>query len=241
MDLITPLLVLIPLLLMNKTKSSSISNNTSSIGSIINGKFVPKPQPSFESKLDNILTTLEKELEIKYLRDFFMGVAYVESRFHPSAITYEDLDDKTWANIKKIYKTNKYIVQPKLWFWTAGLTQLFPSTALKTADYSGINNSPLTLFDPLYSIAYSIDLASRLNKSYNANNWFEIRLGWKSLTTLKYKDPNVILGVENRIIDGIEKSGGNSNILYEYLPNNFSKYRSQYGFKKLLKRIQTVA
>lgn len=232
MDPITPLLMLIPLLFM---KSKGVVSTSSG-----EGKFVPKPQPNFKNQLDKILTNLEEELEILYLRDFFMGVGWVESRYFPSAITYESLDAKTWTNIKKLYKTNKYISQKNLWQFTAGLTQLFASTALKTADGKGINNSPLTLFDPHYSIAYSIDLASRLNKSFDANTWFDIRLGWKSLGTLKNKDPDVILGVENRITKGINNSDGDPNILYEYLPNNFDYYRSNYGFKKTLDLIKSL-
>lgn len=231
MDPLTPLLILVPLLLLNsKTKSTSNSS----------GVYKPKPQPNFKNQLDNILTILEPKLEIQYLRDFFMGVSYVESRYYPSSITYENLDEDTWNNIKKLYKTNKYISQKNLWQFTGGLTQLFASTALKTADGKGINNSPLTIFDPHYSIAYSIDLASRLNKYYDAPRWFDIRLGWRSIGALKKKDPDVILGVENRIVNGIEKSSGNPEILYEYLPNNFDKYRSQYGFKKTLDLIKSL-
>jgi len=43
-----------------------------------------------------------------------------------------------------------------------------------------------------------------------------------------------MLEVENRIVKGINNSGGNPEILYKYNPNNFDKYRSEYGFKKLL-------
>jgi hypothetical protein len=233
MDPLTPLLILVPLLLLNsKTKSTTSSSD---------GKYKPKSQPEFKNQLDNILTTLEPKLEIQYLRDFLMGAAYVESRYFPSAITYEKLDNDTWNNIKKLYKTNKYISQKNLWEFTAGLVQLFPSTALKTADGKGINNSPLTVFDPHYNIAYAIDYASRLNKYHDAVRWFDIRLGWASLQTLKNKEPNKVLAVEGRIVNGIEKSGGNPEILYEYLPNNFDKYRSQYGFKKTLDLIKTIA
>jgi len=232
MDPITPLLMLIPILFM---KSKGVVSTSSG-----EGKFVPKPQPNFKNQLDKILTNLEEELEILYLRDFFMGVAWVESKYFPSAIAYENLDDSTWANIKKIYKTNKYISQKKLWVWTGGLVQLFPSTALKTADGKGINNSPLTVFEPYYNIAYAIDYASRLNKSFDADTWFDIRLGWASLNTLKNKDPNKILAIEDRIVKGINNSDGNLNILYEYLPDNFDKYRSQYGFKKTLDLIKSM-
>lgn len=232
MDPITPFLILVPLLLLNsKTKSTSSSSD---------GKYKPKPQPNFKNQLDNILTILEPKLEIQYLRDFFMGVAYVESRYFPSAITYETLDESTWKNIKKLYKSNKYISQKNLWTFTAGLIQIFPSSALKTADGKGINNSPLTVFDPHYNLAYAIDYASRLNKSFDANTWFDIRLGWASLATLKNKEPNKVLAVEGRIINGIEKSNGNPEILYEYLPNNFDKYRSEYGFKKTLDLIKSL-
>jgi len=233
MDPITPLLVLVPLLLLNAK-----SKSTTSVSS--GDKYKPKPQPNFKNQLDNILTTLEPKLEIQHLRDFFMGAAYVESRYFPSAITYENLDADTWANIKKLYKTNKYINQKNLWVWTGGILQLFPSTALKTADGKGVNNSPLTVFDPHYSIAYAIDYASRLNKSFDANTWFDIRLGWASLGTLKNKEPNKVLAVEGRIVNGIEKSNGNPEILYDWLPNNFDKYRSEYGFKKTLELIKTV-
>lgn len=232
MDPITPLLILVPLLLLNsKTKSTSSSSD---------GTYKPKPQPNFKNQLDNILTILEPKLEIQYLRDFFMGVAWVESQYFPSAINYEDLESDKWNYIKKIYKSNKYISQKNLWVFTGGLVQLFPSTALKTADGKGMKNSPLTVFDPHYNLAYAIDYASRLNKSFDANTWFDIRLGWASLATLKNKEPNKVLAVEGRIVNGIEKSNGNPEILYEYLPNNFDKYRSEYGFKKTLDLIKSL-
>lgn len=237
MDIFTPLLLLSGLAILNKSSSSSHINSSSSsseYGSIKNGKFVPKAQPNFKNQLNEILFDLEEKLDIENLRDFLMGVAWVESKFFPSAIKYEILDKDRIVDIKKIYKTNPYINNIALWSWTGGLFQQFPSTCLKTADGVGKKNSPITIFNPYYTIAYAIDFASRLNKSYGANTWFDIRLGWHSLGLLKSKDPDIMLEVENRIVKGINNSGGNPEILYKYNPNNFSKYRSEYGFKKLL-------
>ena len=241
MDLITPLLALSGLAILNKKSSSSSSSISGEYGSIKNGKFVPKKQPSFQSKLNVVLTDLEEKLEIEDLRDFLMGVAWVESKYYPSAIKYETLDKDRIVDIKKIYKTNPYINNIALWSWTGGLFQQFPSTCLKTADGVGKKNSPITIFNPYYTIAYGIDFASRLNKSYGADTWFDIRLGWHSLGLLKSKDPNIMLEVENRIVKGINNSNGNVNILYKYNPDNFDKYRSEYGFKKLLNYILTLS
>ncbi len=234
MDLITPLLLLSGLAILNKKSSSSSNSISGEYGSIKNGKFVPKKQPSFKSELNDILIDLEEKLEIEDLRDFLMGVAWVESKFYPSAIRYETTGFIGVQKNPTRFKNNKWRKNPAYWNLTGGLFQFFGSTALSTADSAANNFSPLTIFNPYYSIAYAIDFASRLNKSYGAKTWFDIRLGWHSISLLKGKDPDIMLEVENRIVKGINNSGGNPEILYEYNPNNFSKYRSEYGFKKLL-------
>ena len=237
MDIFTPLLLLSGLAILNKSSSSSHSNSSSSsseYGSIKNGKFVPKAQPNFKNQLNEILLDLEKKLDIENLRDFLMGVAWVESKFFPSAIKYETTGYIGVKNNPTRFKNNKWKNNPAYWNLTGGIFQFFGSTALSVSDGTAKNNSPLTIFNPYYSIAYGIDFASRLNKSYGANTWFDIRLGWHSLGLLKSKDPDIMLEVENRIVKGINNSGGNPEILYKYNPNNFSKYRSEYGFKKLL-------
>lgn len=233
MDFITPLLLLSGLAILNK-KSSSGSNNSGEYGSIKNGKFVPRKQPSFKNQLNEILIDLEEKLEIEDLRDFLMGVAWVESKYYPSAIKYETTGFIGVQNNPTRFKNNKWKNSSIYWDATMGLFQMFPSTALSVSDGTAKNNSPLTLFNPYYSIAYGIDFASRLNKSYGAKTWFDIRLGWHSLRLLNDKDPDIMLEVENRIVKGINNSGGNPEILYKYNPNNFAKYRSEYGFKKLL-------
>lgn len=240
MDFITPLLILSGLAILNNKSSSSSSNISGEYGSIKNGKFVPKAQPSFKTKLDSILIDLEEKLEIEDLRDFFMGVAWVESKYFPSAIKYETTGFIGVQNNPTRFKNNKWKNNPVYWNFTGGLMQFFASTALSTADGTAKNNSPLTVFNPYYTIAYGIDFASRLNKSYKANSWFDIRLGWHSLKLLNEKTPEIMLEVENRIVKGINNSGGNPEILYKYNPNNFDKYRSEYGFKKLLNYILTT-
>lgn len=228
MDIILPLLALSGLALFSKPKSSS-----SSSGNFKNGQYVPTRQLSFKTKLNSILIDLENKLEIEDLRDFFMGVAWVESKYFPSAIKYENTGYIGVENNPTRFKNNKWKNKKEYFNFTGGLFQLFPSTALSAT--GAVNNSPLTVFDPYYTIVYGIDLASRLNKSYNVKNWFDVRLGWHSLKLLKDKTPEILLEVENRIVNGINKSGGDSEILYKYLPDNFDKYRSDFGFKKLLK------
>jgi hypothetical protein len=240
MDFITPLLLLSGLAILNNKSSSSSNNISGEYGSVKNGKFVPKKQPSFKTELNEILIDLEEKLEIEDLRDFFMGVAWVESKFYPSAIKYETTGFIGVQNNPTRFKNNKWKSNSVYWNATMGLFQMFGSTALSVADGTAKNNSPLTLFNPYYSIAYGIDFASRLNKSYKANSWFDIRLGWHSLKLLADKTPEVMLEVENRIVKGINNSGGNPEILYKYNPNNFNKYRSEYGFKKLLNYILTT-
>jgi len=185
MDLITPLLLLSGLAILNKKSSSSSSNISGEYGSIKNGKFVPRKQPSFKNQLNEILIDLEEKLEIEDLRDFLMGVAWVESKFYPSAIRYETTGFIGVQNNPTRFKNNKWRNNPVYWNFTLGLFQMFPSTALSVSDGAAKNNNPLTLANPYYSIAYGIDFASRLNKSYGAKTWFDIRLGWHSLVIKK--------------------------------------------------------
>lgn len=238
MDFTLPLLAISSLLLL-KTKGSKSKSVTGLDGSVIDGKYKPKKQSEFKSNLDEILTDLESKLEIEDLRDFLMGVAWVESKYFPSAIAYVTIDSDRWVDIKKTYKTNPFIKNKYLWDYTGGLFQLFPSSALKTSDKKAIKNNPTTVFDPYYSIAYAIDFASRLEK-IGADSWFETRLGWASLSILNEKPPDKVLEIENRIIKGINNSNGDVNILYKYVPGRFDKYRSQYGFKKTLDYIQSI-
>jgi hypothetical protein len=235
MDFTLPLLAISSLLLLGKSNKGTDDVNKN----VVDGKYKPKKQPEFKSELDDILKKLESKLEIEDLRDFLMGVAWVESKYYPSAVAYVTIDSDRWVDIKKIYKNNKYINQKYLWDYTGGLFQLFPSSALKTTDTTAIKNNPTTVFDPHYAIAYAIDFASRLEK-IGADTWFDIRLGWASLKTLAEKPPDKVLEIENRIIKGIQNSGGDTEILYKYVSNRFDKYRSEYGFKKTLAYIKSL-
>lgn len=234
MDLSLPLLAISSLLLLGKSNKGTDNENKS----IVDGKYKPKKQPEFKNKLDDILTKLESKLEIEDLRDFLMGVAWVESKYYPSAIAYVTIKPERWIDIKKLYKTNKYINNKVLWDYTGGLFQLFPSSALRTRDKTAVKNNPVTVFDPHYAIAYAIDFASRLENG--ANTWIDIRLGWASSQIQAEKPPDKVLEIEGRIIKGIENSGGDTEILYKYVPNRFSKYRSEYGFKKTLNYIKSL-
>lgn len=204
------------------------------------GKYIPEPQPAMKSKLSSLLTKLEKETKIYGLKQFLMGVAHVESRFIPSAIRYEKFNPETIKKIKSKFKTNPYIGDFKYWTLTGGLYQLFPSTALSVDGDFAIKNNPLTIFNPYYSTAYAIDFASRLNKYYEAYRWLDVRLGWSSLYNLINKPPEKTLAIEERIVNGIEKTGGNPEILYDYLPYNFNYYRKNIGFNNLLQYIMSI-
>lgn len=234
MDITLPLLAISSLLLLGKSNKGSANS-----GNIKDGKYKPDPQPNFKNQLDDILTDLESKLEIEDLRDFLMGVSWVESKYFPSAIAYVPIEGERWIDIKKLYKTNPYIKQKYLWDYTGGLFQLYPSSALKTTDKKAIKYNPTTVFNPKYAIAYAIDFASRLEK-LGANTWFEIRLGWASLKTLNEKPPDKVLAIEDRIVKGINNSNGDPEILYKHVPDRFEKYRSQYGFKKTLDLIQSI-
>ena len=204
------------------------------------GKYIPEPQPAMKSKLSSLLTKIEKQTQIYGLKQFLMGVAYVESKFIPSAIRYEKFSPETISKIKSKFKTNKYIHNFKYWTLTGGLYQLFPSTALSVDGDLAINNNPLTVFDPYYSTAYAIDFSSRLNKYYEAHRWLDVRLGWSSLYNLINKPPEKTLAIEGRIVNGIEKTGGDPEILYDYLPYNFNHYRKNIGFNNLLQYIMSI-
>jgi len=212
-------------------------------------KFVPKQKLSVKSELNKKLKILEKELKAPGLRDFFMGAAYIESKYIPSAIRYESSGFNLVFNKKEnryysYFENNPYRSKPYLWNYTGGLFQLFPATALKTEDQTAFNLNPTSVFDVDYTIAYAIDYASRLYTYHDAKTWLDIRFGWSSLQLLKNKDnPDYYKKgseVEGRIINGVEKSGGDSNILYIQYNNLFSTYRNKYGFKKLLKFIQSI-
>lgn len=214
-------------------------------------RYIPKEQPNFKSELKPILKQLEKDLKAPGLYSFFMGVARIESRWYPDAIRYESTgynlvkpkaDDGT-RKFKKRYKENPWRSKPYLWNYTGGLFQMFPGTALYTADQSAKNNNPTTVFDPYYSIAYAIDFASRLNKYYDADEWVKVRYGWNSLGTLLYHDGKMAKEAErvgNKIHKAIVTNGDSPSILYKYQPNLFAYYRENYGFKKLLNHIRNL-
>lgn len=226
-------------------------------------KYYPKEQPSFKAKLKPILKQLEKDLKAPGLYDFFMGVARIESRWYPDAIRYEstgynlvkpcirDSNNKCLKkngvilrkDFKSRYKENPWRKSPYLWNYTGGLFQLFPGTALYTADYSAKNYDPTTVFDPYYTIAYAIDLASRFNKNHGADQWVKIRYGWNSLRTLLYYDGTMTKEAERvgkKIHNAILENGADPSFLYDYRPNLFAYYRENYGFQKLLKHIQSM-
>lgn len=201
-------------------------------GGSVSIKYTPKKQSSFKSELNVILKDLENKLENPYIRDFFMCVAEVESKFIPSAIRYENISG-SWENFQKKFAKNPFITSRSLWAYTGGLFQLFPSTALSTNDGKGDTLNPTLVFHPLYTIAFAVDLAYRLNKYHDADRWIEVRLGWASLATLKSGTLEKQEAVQNRMINAADKLGINPQFLYQH--PDFTKYKNNYQFAGLVK------
>lgn len=214
----------------NKTSLKGIAQIP--YGSIQKGKFKPTPQKSFKSELSYILENLENDLEITNLKNYFMTIAWIESRYYPSAIAYETGS----GYYPDLFPNNKWRGNKVLWEFTGGLFQIFPYNALNTGDKKANNLSPTMVFDPYYTIAFSIDFAYRLHWKYNANNWFDIRLGWAGLNVLKQKPPQKVLDIEGRLLKSTSENGINEEFLWD--PVDFGKY-SQYGFKGTLGLIQS--
>lgn len=210
-----------------------LSGKSSFAATGIPKKYIPKKQSPFKNELDVILNDLEDKLNIVYLHDFFMCVAEIESKFIPSAIRYENISNETYGNFLKVLSNNPYINQRYLWEFTGGLFQMFPSTALKTADDKGDNLNPLLVFHPLYTIAFAVDYAYRLNKIHDAYRWIDIRLGWASLSTLKKGTLEKQLAVQNRMMNAADTLGINPQFLYQH--PNFNTYSSKYQFAGLVK------
>jgi hypothetical protein len=179
-------------------------------------KFVPDKQPSFKKNLNLILVALEEKLDCPYLRDYFMCVAYVESRFLPSAIRYES---------GGYYPSNTNTFrEPYLWKYTGGLFQMFPFVALDTADGTAKDLDPRYVFNPLYAIAFAIDFAYRLNKYHEADRWLYVRFGWRSLKTLNEKPLEIGQQVQDRMIKAADELGIDPNFLYQH--PDFTKYKN---------------
>lgn len=223
------LLFLAPLILLNKKSSKSISSPR------FPDKYIPPKQPSFRSKSDLILPEIEKELKLVGFADMFSGIFQIESKFIPSAIRYESSGYSLVKNRIKDFSKNQFVGFEYLWNSTNGLAQLFPAVALLTADKTAHNLDPRILFDPYYNIAFSIDLAYRLNKNYKATNWEKIRYGWKSLTTLKDPEGETAQAVKGRIIKGIKETGGSTSVLT--MQPNFHRYGKEFQFQGILEYI----
>src|SRR5574338_231409 len=230
MDFEIPLLVLAGIGLLGTSSSPSISSTK------IPNKYIPESQPNFKEQLNSILYNLENKLQIYGLRDYFMTIAWIESRYYPSAINYEP--GKGWAfdssSVPKLFPKNPWKNYKYLWEYTGGLFQLFPYNALNTWDKSANNLAPTTVFNPIYSICYAIDFAYRLQKKYDAQTWLDIRLGWHSLGALFNKPGDTVIAVENRLLKSTKENGINPDFLYELV--DLSSYE-KYGFYKLIKTL----
>lgn len=201
-------------------------------GSIQKGKFKPTPQKNFKSELEYILENLENDLEITNLKNYFITIGWIESRFYPSAMN----DEPGKGYYPDLFPKNKWRGNKLLWEYTGGVFQIFPYNALNTLDNKAKNLPPSMVFDPYYTIAFSIDFAYRLHKKYNADTWFDIRLGWAALNILKEKPPEKVLAIEGRLLKSTNENGIDEEFLWE--PVNFGKY-SEYGFKGTLELIQS--
>lgn len=204
---------------------------SSSSGTSIPTKYIPPQQPDFYPKLKVILPYVENLLDCPYLANYFSCVGYVESRFVPSAIRYET--GKGYH--PDLFPKNPYIGQKYLWEYTGGLFQMFPYVALNTGDNMGNTLDPRLVFHPLYSIAFAIDFAYRLNKYYDADRWLYVRFGWRSLSTLKNKPLEEGEAVQNRMINAADELGINPQFLYQH--PNFAVYEKYYKFKGLLNHL----
>lgn len=223
-------LLLAPLVLLKKKPSKKLEPISS-----FPEKYVPVKQPSFRAKSDLILPEIEKEVGLVGFADMFSGIFQVESKFFPSAIRYESSGYSLVKNRIKDFEKNQFVGFEYLFNFTAGLAQLFPAVALLTADKTAHNMDPRILFDPYYNIAFSVDLAYRLNKNYGASTWQKIRYGWKSLKTLSDPDGETAQAVKGRIIKGIKETGGSLSVLD--MKPNFIKYGKEFQFQGILEYI----
>jgi hypothetical protein len=235
MDLELPLIALATLgiLASSQSSSSSTANKSSNSGTIENGKYIPVKQNEFKSKLNKILQSLESKLKIDGLRDYFMTIGWIESRYYPSAIRYEP--NKGYH--PNLFHNNKWKNYKYLWEYTGGLFQLFPYNALNTMDGTAKNLAPTTIFNPKYTIAYALDFAYRLQKKHGAETWLDIRFGWASLNTLYNKPADTIIAIENRLLKSTTENNINSDFLYEYV--DLSSYE-KYQFSGIIKLINSI-
>lgn len=233
MDLATiSLLVLAPLILLRGKSNGGYKH--------VEYKPEPQKQGSVKTELDNYLKAIEKDFEIPGIRDVFMGMSYVESRWIPSAWRYEPTGYKLaykspdYKEPREIFKNNPWIHDKVFWNSTSGLFQMFSANALDTNDQTAINLDPQLLLNWKYALAFAIDFAYRLNKKYDANSFIKIRYGWSSLsllnsynTTSKQKASEV----RGRVQEGIKKSNGKLSSLD--IKPNFSKY-AEFQFAGML-------
>lgn len=161
-----------------------------------------------------------------------MTIAWIESRYYPSAIRYEP--GKGYH--PNLFPNNKWKNYRYLWEYTGGLFQLFPYNALNTMDGKAKNLSPTTVFNPLYTIGYALDFAYRLQKKYGAETWLDIRFGWAGLDVLFDKPANQIIEIENRLLESTTENNINSDFLYEYV--DLSSYK-KYGFSGIMNLIKS--
>ena len=160
MDILLPLLLLSGLAILNK-KSSSGSSNSGEYGFVKNGKFVPKKQPSFKNQLNEILIDLEEKLEIEDLRDFLMGVAWVESKYYPSAIRYETLDKDRIVDIKIIISQGATAYMPTIFkvnSVTSSVSWLDSATPSATASKTNVFE-----FSIINYITPNIEILGKIN------------------------------------------------------------------------------
>lgn len=232
MDFELPLAALaaLGLIAVSSKRSSPIIKSNSSVSS---GKYVPAKQNEFKQRLNDILKSLESKLKIYGLRDYFMTIAWIESRYYPSAIKYE-IGKGFYPNL---FPKNKWKNYRYLWEYTGGLFQLFPYNALNTMDGTAKNLSPTTVFNPLYTIGYALDFAYRLQKKYGADSWLDIRFGWAGLDVLFDKPADRIIAIENRLLKSTTENNINPDFLYEY--TDLNPY-GKYGFSGIMKLINTL-
>lgn len=231
-EIILSAILLGSLALFGSNKTSLKGVGSIPYGSIQKGIFKPYPQKSFKSELSYILENLENDLEITNLKDYFLTIGWIESRYYPSAIAHLP----GLGYYPDLFPKNQWRGNKSLWEYTGGLFQIFPYNALSASDNKAKNLPPTMVFDPYYTIAFSIDFAYRLHYKYNADTWFDIRLGWAGLNVLKQKPPQKILDIEGRLLKSTNENNINEEFLWE--PVDFGKY-TQYGFKGTLELIQS--
>jgi hypothetical protein len=235
MDLEIPLIVLTGLGLLAAGNSNKNKKSTTPLplGEVVGGKYIPNKQPEFKSKLNSILKALESKLKIYGLRDYFITIGWIESRYYPSAIQYRP----NQGYHPHLFPENKWIKQRSLWEYTGGLFQMFPYVALDTWDGKAQNLAPTTVFNPYYQIAYALDFAYRLQKKYNAETWFDIRLGWAGLNILLKKPGQKLIEIENRLLKSTNVNNINPDFLYDSIS---LKPYEKYQFSGILKLVKTL-